>query len=113
MPSFTAANLRGQLYLGREPIDHLSAIFARHLHLVLGRHFAVAQNINNFQPPIHIFSVCKVWIQGIDAEIGLLLYLPVTLITGFFQYWSDLSTVSFEIRFGRSRVTRTNLLIFI
>ena len=52
---------------------------------------------------IHIPSLRKIGIQGIDTEIALLLFRAMTLEAGFFQDWLNLISKGVDIRLRLSR----------
>ena len=65
---------------------------------ILRRHLAVADHIENLQPPVQVPPLQHVWIQGIYSKLPLLLFRPVTMHTGPLQHWCNFLAKGLQIR---------------
>ena len=101
MPLLIATHLRSDLDFSGEPIDDSAAIFIRQFGFIFGRHFAIAQHINDFEPPVDIASMQQIGIQRIDAKLTFLRLRSMTLDARFFQDWPDVVTELCKFRLGR------------
>ena len=78
MPLLTTTHLGRDLNFPGQPVDDPRLIDVRELRLgILRRHLAVADHVEDLQPPLDVLPLEHVRIQGVDAEFALLFSRPV------------------------------------
>ena len=71
-----------KLEFAGKPRDHCAAIGVRQFDFVRRRHLAIAQDCEDLEPPVDVFSLQQVGIQSIDPDVAFLSLRTVTFHTG-------------------------------